>query len=118
MAIPSPGLEGILAAYHQGDPWAQQLAMRNAEIVGRALAAVITLLNIQRILLVGSVTQFGDAWLQKIRETAPRSAIPDLARQTIVEISEHGPDAIILGSAALLLARELGLTLRTSLARG
>ena len=118
MAVPSPGLEGILAAYHQGDPWAQQLAMRNAEIVGRALAAVITLLNIQRILLVGSVTQFGDAWLQKIRETAPRSAIPDLARQTIVEISEHGPDAIILGSAALLLARELGLTLRTSLARG
>lgn len=116
LAAPDAGLDAVLAAYRQGDPLAQQLALRNAELVGRALAAVITLLNIQRILLVGSVTQFGDPWLEKIRATAPRSAIPDLARQTNVEISEHGPDAIILGSAALLLARELGITLRTSLA--
>jgi predicted NBD/HSP70 family sugar kinase len=111
-------LDAILAAYREGDPPALQLAQRNAEIVGRALAAVITLLNIERILLVGSVTQFGAAWLKTVRDTIPRSAIPDLARQTQVEIAQHGPDAIILGSAALLLARELGLTLRTALPHG
>jgi predicted NBD/HSP70 family sugar kinase len=111
-------LDSILAAYREGDPLAVQLAQRNAEIVGRALATVITLLNIERILLVGSVTQFGAAWLQTVRDTIPRSAIPDLARQTDVKIAQHGPDAIILGSAALLLARELGLTLRTALPHG
>ena len=35
MAARGAGLDSILAAYRQADPLAQQLAMRNAEIVGR-----------------------------------------------------------------------------------
>jgi len=115
-AAASPGLDAVLAAYAEGDPWAQEIAQTNATTVGHALAFIVALLNIQRILLVGSVTQFGDAWLQQVRDALPRAAIPNLAQQTNVEIAQHGPNAIILGAAALLLSRELGLTLlRTSI---
>jgi N-acetylglucosamine repressor len=106
-----PGLDTVLAALAAGDPLAAQIAQENARWVARAIAAIVALLNIRHIRLVGSITQFGEPWLQTVRKTVPGAAIPDLVRQTEIEIAEHGPNAVILGAAALLLSRELGLTL-------
>ena len=105
------GLDAVLAAYRKGDPWAAEIAGSTAVQLGKAIAGIVTLTNVQRILFAGSVTQFGEKWLATISETMTRHAIPDLARQTAVEIAEHGADAVILGAAALLMSRELGLTL-------
>ena len=105
------GLNAVLSAYRQGDPWAAEIVEASAIHLGKAIASIVTVTNVQRVLLSGSVTQFGAKWLATIRETMMRYAIPDLARQTAVEIAEHGADAVILGAAALLMSRELGLTL-------
>ncbi|GIK75365.1 MAG: sugar kinase [Chloroflexota bacterium] len=104
-------LNPVLAALAVGDPLAAQIVRENASYVGRALATIVGLLNIQHIRLVGSITQFGDCWLEELRSTLLENAIPDTAQQTEIEIAEHGPNAVILGAAALLLSRELGLTL-------
>ncbi|MEM0338039.1 MAG: ROK family protein [Candidatus Caldarchaeum sp.] len=104
-------LNAVLTALAADDPLALRIVHENAGYVGRALASIVGLLNIQHIRLVGSITQFGDRWLQVLRTTLLENAIPDLAHHTEVEIAEHGPDAVILGAAALLLSRELGLTL-------
>jgi N-acetylglucosamine repressor len=108
---PADSLDAVLAAYARGDALAEQIARETATEIARALASLVTVLNIQRILFMGSVTQFGEKWLAQIRERLKCYAIPELARQTTIEIAEHGPNAVILGAAALLLSRELGLTL-------
>jgi predicted NBD/HSP70 family sugar kinase len=110
-AASSPGLEVVVEAFRAGDPLAAQLVQSNARYVSQAVAALVSLLNIQQIRLVGSITQFGTPWLEAVRAALPGTAIPDLVCQTAIEIAEHGSDAVILGAAALLLSRELGLTL-------
>lgn len=110
-AASSPALEAVVEAFRAGDPLAAQLVQANARYVSQAVAALVALLNIQQIRLVGSITQFGTAWLEAVRAALPGTAIPDLVCQTTLEIAEHGSDAVILGAAALLLSRELGLTL-------
>lgn len=104
-------LEAVLSAYGQDDPYAQEIADRVADYVGRASASIVTLANVQRIHYVGSVTQFGETWLDKVRASMLKHAIPDLAKQTTTAIAQLGADAVILGAAALLMSRDLGLTL-------
>jgi predicted NBD/HSP70 family sugar kinase len=106
-----PSLDAVLAAHQQGDPLAHQIAEESAEYLAQALTSIVAVLNVQRILFVGSVTQFGEPWLQQIRAKLPTLAIPNLVKQTTLAVAEHGSDAVILGAAALLLSRELGLTL-------
>ncbi|MCB0160015.1 MAG: ROK family transcriptional regulator [Caldilineaceae bacterium] len=115
-AHPGHDLDAVLAAYQAGDPLAVQLADAAATNIGRALAGIVTLLNVRTILFVGSVTQFGEPWLETIRATLQHSAIPQLAEDTELGIAEHGPDAVILGAAALLLTRELGLAFHSRFA--
>jgi N-acetylglucosamine repressor len=104
-------LDVVLSAYRQNDPYAHEIADRVADYVGRASASIVTLANVQRIHYVGSVTQFGEAWLDKVRASMLKHAIPDLAGQTTTAIAQLGADAVILGAAALLMSRDLGLTL-------
>ncbi|MEZ4559437.1 MAG: hypothetical protein R2854_23875 [Caldilineaceae bacterium] len=87
---------------------AVQLADAAADAIGRALAGIVTLLNVRTILFVGSVTQFGEPWLETIRATLRRSAIPQLAESTELGIAEHGPDAVILESGGALVDPGIG----------
>jgi hypothetical protein len=54
---------------------------------------------------------FGDRWLDAVHETAARRSLAALADDTTFEL---GPidDIIILGASALLMTRELGISLR------
>jgi predicted NBD/HSP70 family sugar kinase len=59
--------------------------------------------------MAGSVTRFGQALLEPIRQEIKRRSLPGLADETVVEITSLGDDIVILGAAALLLNHELGL---------
>ena len=72
-------------------------------------ANLIGVLNIQRILLTGSVARFGEPLLEAIRQEMRSRALPALSNETQVEISKLGDDIIIQGAAALLLSHELGV---------
>jgi hypothetical protein len=67
------------------------------------------MLDIHRIVLVGSVTAFGAAWLEAVQASMRERAFPPLAAAMAVEIGQLGEEAVVLGASALLLTHELGV---------
>lgn len=107
----SLSMEAILSAFEAGDPLVCRVVREAGWAVGFGVACLISSLNIRRVLLVGSVTRFGDAWLQAVREELNRCVLPALARETNLAFGEIGANAVILGACALLMTREIGLSL-------
>jgi glucokinase len=77
--------------------------------LGFAAANLVGILNVNRIVIAGSVTRFGQALLEPIKQEIQRRSLPGLADETTVEITTLGADIVILGAAALLLNDEIGL---------
>jgi predicted NBD/HSP70 family sugar kinase len=100
-----------LKAFEAGDPLARQVALEAGHALGFAAACLIGMLNVRRILLVGSVTRFGLPWLEAVREEMINHSLALLAQETEISFGELGENAVILGASALLLTRELGLSL-------
>jgi hypothetical protein len=72
---------------------------------------LIGALNVRRIVLAGSMAAFGEPWLAAVREAAGTSALAALTEDTTLELGGI-EDIVVLGASALLMTRELGLTLR------
>jgi hypothetical protein len=68
-------------------------------------------LNIRNIVLVGEMTRLGEPWLSIVRREAHRSALTLLADDTRIEIGRVERNLVVVGAAALLMTRELGLSL-------
>ncbi len=101
--------ETALQAFHAGDSAMQAVITRVGNNLGRAVANLVGALNIQRIVIAGSVSAFGDALLVSIQQTMQQSAYAPLAENTQISLSKLGDDIVILGAAALLLSNELGI---------
>ena len=96
-------IEKLELAFTAGDPVAVQVILQAAHYIGIAIASLIGTLNIQKIILSGDMTSFGESWLNVIRETISHTALPRLAKQSHVDVSHLGKNGIILGASALLL---------------
>lgn len=101
----------IWQAFQAGDPETRQIVLEAGRFLGAAVANLIGLLNIRRILLVGSVTRYGQPWLEAVQAELPRHALPALVESTNVNIASLGADVVIQGASALLITNELGLNL-------
>ena len=107
----APDMADILAAFKAGDPIVHQIIEEAGRAVGFGVACLTSSLNIRHVLLVGSVTRFGEAWLQAVRQEMNRCTLPTLAAETQLAFGEIGSNAVILGACALLMTREIGLNL-------
>ncbi len=107
----APDMADILAAFNAGDPIVHQIIEEAGRAVGFGVACLTSSLNIRHVLLVGSVTRFGEAWLQAVRQEMNRCTLPALAAETQLAFGEIGSNAVILGACALLMTREIGLNL-------
>jgi N-acetylglucosamine repressor len=103
-------LDTLVEAFQSGDALANEVVVDAAEHLGRAIGALIGVLNVEHIVLVGEMTRFGEPWLSAVRREARRSALALLADRAQIEIGRLSPNLVVLGSAALLMTRELGLT--------
>jgi N-acetylglucosamine repressor len=101
----------VVAAFLAGDEVAQTVVEDAARQLGRALAALVGGVNVRRIRIVGSVYAFGDPWLEIVRREIRSHAMPLLAQETEVEFGQTQEHVVALGAGALLLTRELGLSL-------
>lgn len=116
-AAGSPGepgperLAGAVARLRSGDPRVLQAVRDAGAALGVGVAWLVGALNIERVVLVGSVAAFGQVWLDAVRESMRESALPLLAERTTVEIGHLDEDGVVLGASALLMTRELGLSL-------
>jgi hypothetical protein len=57
------------------------------------------------------VTAFGDEWLAAVSDEARRRALGLLAADTEIEFGRLAPNVVVRGASALLINRELGLSL-------
>lgn len=101
----------LVDAFRASDPGTRQLVLDAGAALGAAIAGLVGALDIEHVVLVGSVPEFGDEWLAAVRTEVERRALPLLAQRTRVEIGLPGADVVVLGASALLLTRELGLSL-------
>jgi N-acetylglucosamine repressor len=103
-------LEALSTALEAGDPVARQVTAEAGQSLGRAVAALVSTLNLHQVLLIGSVTTLGMPLLKIIQQEMRRQALATLAEATKVQFGHFGLDVVILGASALLLTHELGLS--------
>lgn len=102
-------LARIGQAVAEGDVTARQVIAEVGHYLGIAVAHVVGMLNIRRIVIAGQATLFGAALVDAIREKVATRTLKILAHETEIELARLGPDAVMLGASALLLTSELGL---------
>ena len=99
----------VLQAFEAGDEALQPVIAEAGHYLGVAVANLVGALNVQRVVIAGSVARFGQALLEPTVQEVRRRSLAALANETRIEITSLGPDIVILGAAALLLTYELGL---------
>lgn len=105
-----PTLGEVAAASQAGDEAALAVVRAAGRALGTAIANLIGILDVREIVVHGSVTALGEPWLSAIRDEATRRSLGPLARETRLIDGGPGDDLTLLGAAAMLLTRELGLT--------
>jgi N-acetylglucosamine repressor len=103
-------LADIEAGLAAGDEASRAVAVSAGRYFGQVVASLIGVLDVERIVLHGSVASLGDTWLDAVRDEARRRSLPMFARQTRIERAPSTGDLVVLGASALLLTAELGLT--------
>jgi predicted NBD/HSP70 family sugar kinase len=103
-------LEDLRAAVEDGDEEARRIVVTAGRFIGRAVAGIIGVLDIERIVLHGSVAQLGEPWLEAVRDEARRRSLALLVRDVSIELAEPIGELVVMGASALLITAELGLT--------
>jgi predicted NBD/HSP70 family sugar kinase len=83
---------------------AQRVIEDAGEAVGHALAALVTLLNPQMIVIGGDLAATGDRLAGPIRRTISRYALPSAVPQVTIVTGELGSSAEVRGAASRVLA--------------
>ena len=104
-------LEDVITAYQAGDQDAQQVLLEAGQAVGFGIACLVSTFNIRRVLVVGSVTRFGEKWLETVAEQVRQIALPAMVQDLQISFGEIHPYAVVLGACALLMTRETGFNL-------
>lgn len=91
-----------------GDDFALLMIERTGKSIGAAVASVINLLNIERIVLGGGVMEAGELILNPIIREAGRRAFQPCFEATQIAVAALGTDAVSIGAA--MLARDAATT--------
>jgi len=103
------GISEVCRAVEAGDEMMRQEIAVVGRYLGVAVANLIGVLSVQRVLIAGSVTCLGQPLLDAIRQEMIKRSLAVVARETRLGISTIGPEIVILGAAAQVLTQELGL---------
>ncbi len=99
--IEQVNLDRIEEVFNAGNFLVRDLVLKSAEHIGIAISHAVGLLNIQRVVLKGDMTRFGDAWLNRIRAVMLDYSLAPQMENTRVEMGQLGGNAVILGAAAV-----------------
>ncbi len=100
----SIGITDIIAAAKSEDDFAQMMLERTGEYVGTAIASVINLLNIERIVVGGEIMGAGYLVLDSVVSRAKELSFGPSFRNTTIVAGELGHNAAAIGVA--LIANE------------
>jgi glucokinase-like ROK family protein len=99
----------ILRSFLDGDAKIVQIVEEVGHYLGAAVAILISVLNVQTIIIAGRMARFGQPLIDVISEEMRKGAMSVLADETNVHVSELGQDVVMFGAASLLLSNELGV---------
>jgi predicted NBD/HSP70 family sugar kinase len=102
-------LEDVRLASADGDEAARRIVATAGRYVGRSVAGMIGVLDIEHVVLHGSVAQLGEPWLAAVRDEARRRSLGLLSKDVSIELAPPIGDLVVMGASALLLTAELGL---------
>lgn len=91
-------LRDVASALHAGDPVAAQVISRAARLAGAAIAGVVTLLDVDSVLLGGGAWRVGAALRQEFSRQLTADRWP-IERRLEVAPASLGADAPIIGAA-------------------
>jgi glucokinase len=94
----------IVREAKNGDEFSQMMIERTGRYIGAAVASVINLLNIERIVLGGEVMEAGELILEPIIREAGRRAFQPCFEATQIVAAALSTDAVSIGAA--MLARD------------
>lgn len=108
-----PGMDeaSFVAAYRAGNARVREIAADGAWVVGHTLAGLVGVLNVSHMLIVGPVAALGPDWLTEVRRTMREGALALLTRDTAIDYGHVTDDIVVLGASAMLMTRQLGLSL-------
>lgn len=101
--------EVVHQAVRAGDAEVQQIMNEAGHYLSIAIANIIGLLNVEHIVVAGSLARFGTSLLEPIQFHLRQRALTSLVQKSEVSISQLGQDIVVQGAAAILLSQELGL---------
>jgi len=99
--------EIVLQAFTAGDNEMHAIVEEAGYYLGIAVANFVGVLNVQHILIAGSLARFGEPLLEPIQQLMRKNSMSIMADKTRVGFSSLGQDIVIKGAASLLLANEL-----------
>lgn len=102
-AVPLDTAAAVAAAARDGDAVALEALRRAAEAIGMAVAGAVTLLDLDRVVIGGGVSQAFDLLSEPLAAAYCRYAALDYAAAPRVVPARLGGDAGILGAAAVVL---------------
>jgi glucokinase len=97
-------IDDLALEANNGDDFSIMMIERTGRHVGTAVASVINLLSLERIVLGGPVMEAGDLILQPIIDEAAKRSFQPCFESTRIVAAELGVDGIAIGAA--LLARD------------
>lgn len=96
----------IAKAYQMGDALTVEVVDNVADLVGIAVANVVTLLAVGRVVLGGGLTEeLGDLLVDRVKKTARLYAFPDRAKAVKVVGTRLKDDAGAVGAALIAIER-------------
>lgn len=99
----------VLQAFQAGDEELHQVIQVVGRYLGIAVANLVGVLNVHRIVIAGSAAGFGQPLLSAVTQEMQRRSLSALTGETQLDFSKLGLDIVILGAASLVLSHELGL---------
>lgn len=97
------------SAFDSGDERAIQVVKNTAHYLGISLANLIGILNIEKIIITGDMTCFGNVWLDEVNASMRNAALARLSENTKLELGALDYRACILGASAFLLLDDYSL---------
>lgn len=97
--------EAVAQAAAQGDPLGLDLMQSAGHALGMGIASVANLLDLDRVVIGGGVSQSGDLLFKPMHEELRRRATLAFSRHVEVHRAKLGQEAGVIGSAGLVFQR-------------
>jgi len=98
------GTDEIKTAYDAGDDLAAGVVHRSADLIGVAIANIVTMLAVRTVIIGGGMTEaLGEPYFRRICQSFRTEVFPDRCRDCRLVMTELAADSGLLGAA--LLAR-------------